>query len=123
MKGLRERVSVYIDRFCAWYLSIITGIHIDFPKVHKAESSGDRGDKSCPSTTILRINPSYESRGNDTERINRNRSDEPYFMGSLKFYNDLREALRKQGLEYTGSYYGSSHDRHGGIRIPSQKTG
>ena len=123
MKGLRERASVYIDRFCAWYLSLITGMHIDFPKIHKAESEGDRRDQTNPSARVLRINTPDEPRGNDSKRSNRNWSDEPYFVGSFQFYNDLREALRKQGLEYPGSYYESARDRHRGTGLAAQKAG
>lgn len=118
-----QLVSRFIDRICFGFMSLVAGIHIGIPARYPSKDGGDRRVEARASGGVLRYDSQNESRGADKGRVKRAWADVSYFMGDREFFDNLRIALHKKGLEYDGSYFESSRHRYGGATDVAPKAG
>jgi hypothetical protein len=124
MGNHREQlVSRFIDRICFGFLSMVAGVRISVPESHPKEDGGNRIFEASAPIGVRRHDSQNEPRGADKGRVKRSWADVSYFMGSREFFDNLGTALHEAGLEYNGSYFESSRDRHGGIATTPPKAG
>lgn len=136
--SIRERICRNLDQFYLWVASIVSGIRINKSTFSTCEGStdsiitkeirqaifGHSGryiGKASPG--VREVDMGNESLRTSERGADTGRADECYFIGDRAGYEQVVEALRRQGLEYAAHYYANADDaaRHLAARYKTSK--
>lgn len=80
-------------------------------KVKACPQRSGKGSTGCVAAKVCRVDSSIPPREQHKRSVQSLGADIYYFVGSLELYNTIREAFRRQGLEYEGTYDRTAGDR------------
>lgn len=107
------KLALALDRIAYFVVSNITGVSLGIPQIYDTKCETYRSYKRGTQDGLERPDLSPESFRGDPAYSYIHWVDRAYFIGSESMYNILRDAFRKQGLQYNIDYLRAQRDRNG----------